>query len=916
MLSMRILLPVLLLSIWLGCGTARHTVRADAPQQWFRITLGRGDTEPTDWSGSIQVAGGRLADMHPVRFDKDDKLDAPAASWTCHTRRTAVADPRDWFVGAKHIVPTNPTPVKGAVVAGAFDAAIESGNEVRVKTAQGEFRFAPADVRFGAPVAFLGGRVEVERAAQPSNLTAGDGFEDDEPALALDASGRAWVAWLAYRAENEALTVARGDGSGRQSIARGEFFRPALAGGYLAVSMRAGDTWKIAVSQLHGDRWSAPEPISGGGPDLFPCAAIDSAGHLWVAWQGFRDGRSRILSRRFDGKSWGPETAVSDNTGDAWMPAIASGPNGSMHFAWDAYDRGVFNVYYRAAGGPMRRVLSSARFQANASVAVDGTGAVWLAWDEAGPNWGKDTGFLVRGAHGTALYEDRSSRIVKLDDSGVVAPPALPAGAEQPKLLADGSGLYLLMRRRNLKMQAVFSPSLQRDRVQQQSLWDYAVATLGAGGWSVPAPLPLSNGRNDTRAAFTIASGRILAAWNGDGRTFATPYPYVKNDILTAEIADLKRTGAPAVSKIIEEPTDAAPVHSDEAAQVAKIRAHRISAGGKSLYVLRGDMHRHTDISFDGDLDGGILEFYRYMIDAANMDYGALTDHHAGDNKEFFWWILQKHAKMFYYPGRFTPLFAYERSLRFPNGHRNLIWSKEGVHALPTTDAEEAGKEGAGRLYAYLRQSNGLAMSHTSATLMGTDWRDNDPQLEPLVEIYQGDRTSAEYEGAPRAPRGSDPYSQPGGYKAEGFVWNAWAKGYKLGVQSSSDHASTHISYAVVLAEDRTREGILKAIAARHAYAATDNLLLDVRSGAHLQGDIFAATGKPRLEIHIEGTGPVDRVEVIRNNQFVFSDRPGKASVELRYEDNDPKPGESYYYVRVEQRNGQMAWSSPVWVKR
>jgi hypothetical protein len=207
-------------------------------------------------------------------------------------------------------------------------------------------------------------------------------------------------------------------------------------------------------------------------------------------------------------------------------------------------------------------------------------------------------------------------------------------------------------------------------------------------------------------------------------------------------------------------------------------------------------------------------------------------------------------------------------------------------------------------------------MSHTSATLMGTDWRDNDPTLEPLVEIYQGDRTSAEYEGAPKAPRGSDPYSQPGGYEPAGFVWNAWAKGYKLGVQSSSDHSSTHISYAVVLSEGHTREQVVQAIAARHAYAATDNIVLDVRSGDHIQGDIFTASAKPRLEIRVLGTAPIDKVEVIRNNQFVFSSRPGKPSVDLKYEDSDPKGGESYYYVRVQQSDGQMAWSSPLWIRR
>ena len=53
---------------------------------------------------------------------------------------------------------------------------------------------------------------------------------------------------------------------------------------------------------------------------------------------------------------------------------------------------------------------------------------------------------------------------------------------------------------------------------------------------------------------------------------------------------------------------------------------------------------------------------------------------------------------------------------------------------------------------AHLMEQLGVA---TTATQMGTDWRDNDKELEPLVELYQGDRVSAEYEGAPRAAKDS-----------------------------------------------------------------------------------------------------------------------------------------------------------------
>jgi hypothetical protein len=133
-------------------------------------------------------------------------------------------------------------------------------------------------------------------------------------------------------------------------------------------------------------------------------------------------------------------------------------------------------------------------------------------------------------------------------------------------------------------------------------------------------------------------------------------------------------------------------------------------------------------------------------------------------------------------------------------------------------------------------------------------------------------------------------------------------------VQSSSDHSSTHVSYGILLAEDNTREAVLQAIAARHSYAATDNILLDVRCDDHIQGDIFKSSTRPKLTVHIEGTAPVDKVDIIKNNRYVFNSRPGKASVELTFEDANARPGESYYYVRIIQRDGQVAWSSPMWI--
>ncbi len=36
--------------------------------------------------------------------------------------------------------------------------------------------------------------------------------------------------------------------------------------------------------------------------------------------------------------------------------------------------------------------------------------------------------------------------------------------------------------------------------------------------------------------------------------------------------------------------------------------------------------------------------------------------------------------------------------------------------------------------------------------------------------------------------------------------------------------------------------------------------------------------------------------------------------MKFQYTDSNPLPGENRYYVRLQQEDGNMAWSSPVWI--
>jgi hypothetical protein len=253
------------------------------------------------------------------------------------------------------------------------------------------------------------------------------------------------------------------------------------------------------------------------------------------------------------------------------------------------------------------------------------------------------------------------------------------------------------------------------------------------------------------------------------------------------------------------------------------------------------------------------------------------------------------------------------------------MWSRRGVRTLPRLQAsspadavvvnQNISADDTKMLYDYLKELDGICASHTSATNgMGTDWRDNDPLAEPFVEIFQGHRNSYEHLGAPRVARRET--EAIGGFQPYGMIWNALAMQYKLGFQASSDHISTHISYGIALAESPTRAAILDAFKRRHCYAATDNILLDVRSGDHLMGDEFTADGPVSLKVLVHGTRRVARVDVIKDFVYVYSTEPRSDRVSFEWTDAERRPGGlSWYYVRAIQDDGELAWASPFWVR-
>jgi hypothetical protein len=494
-------------------------------------------------------------------------------------------------------------------------------------------------------------------------------------------------------------------------------------------------------------------------------------------------------------------------------------------------------------------------------------------------------------------------------------PTELRSYSELPCLQGDTDGrMWLAFRHRTCRNPRV-------DDWATQGRWDvYATAFLG-DRWTGAIPLPASVGRNDMRVSpQRDPHGGVYFAYASDNRGWNPPAAMTEKNLSVAvcRLLGAAKPGEFRLRDRIVAAPKAKVIHPHEVDQVFRIRAYKFDAGGHTYRIYRGDMHRHTDISVDGVGDGSLMDLHRYARDAAALDFVVVTDHNMGGDKEYPWWRTQKANDLYTLPHAFISMYGYERSVPYPNGHRNILWVERGQRTLPLPKRaiRKQMAEDTGKLYDYLRRTGGICTSHTTATDQGTDWTEHDDALEPVVELSQGYHTSYEAPGAPRTVnKESDQVHGP--YKPDGFVSLALAKGYRLGFQASSDHISTHVSYTGLLAEEFSRRGLIEALKKRHSYAATDNILLDVRMGANLMGDVVR-TAHPALDVIVRGTGTLDRVVVLRDGEVKHTYQPDPPSTDAKFhwEDAAPNKGEkaSYYYVRVQQKDEQMAWSSPIWV--
>ncbi|MDA2924532.1 hypothetical protein MYX65_07730 [Acidobacteria bacterium AH-259-L09] len=893
-----------------------------------KLTFGLSDSEPMEWNGIAHLDKGEFLDLQGWVFTGSENVHSLTTSWTVNskvanfnTRREPAGEPP---LGGRRRLPYGPSPTRPVGVWLKIQAPSDA--VLTVNTTQGSFEIRLGEIPDRDPLEVLNGRALVERAVDVFAVTQ-TSAQEDYPSVAAGRDGRLYAAWIGYQNDSDTVFYSVLERSG-WSTPRKVTEKKGIYGSTSTVSDGEGRVWVI-YNQLESgqfDLWAgqiapalkAPVQLtSHPGNDINFGAVTDKQGKIWLVWQSLRDGNSDIFAMRGSGfDSRLEEMRVSEHSANDWDPAVAVDSVGNAVVIWDTYRNGDYDIYMRAVDsqgrlGDVVPVAATPHYEVHASAVFDTQDRLWVAWEESGPNWGKDTGQESTQV-GTMLHTYRELRLrcrqngnwFELEEGPQSRFEGLPLNfQEQPQLLLDEGGrLWLLFRQ-------------WISRQNPPEVWNIYAMNFNGRTWLGPIQLPHSDGRlKQDFPAVALPDGRIWVVYSTDFRGTGTD----RNRQWDVYCASLTAQGTVEATNKFTEVEVAGP---STRYQLTPNQGYETQVGNQKYYLFYGDLHRHTDIRGHGGTDISIPDQYRYALDAAELDFMATTDHNqvSGDAwadgvEEYGWWRTQKNADLYYFPGRFVSLYAYERSFVTPGGHRNIVWPNRGGELI-TGDRRIPAENIPLGLWRRLKRTAGISIPHTPADKnqphVGWDW--HDPESQPVMEMYQAARSSYEYAGAPPDESRGHTAMEEEGY----FLWDALRRGHRIGVIASSDHGSTHLSYAAVYATDFSREAIFEGLKSRRTFAATDNIIIDFRIDDAFIGEDIALSEPPKLEIKARGTGLIRQIDIAKDNHFIYTTHPGKADAEVVFSDQDSQPGTtSYYYVRVIQEDEMMAWSSPIWVTR
>ncbi len=362
--------------------------------------------------------------------------------------------------------------------------------------------------------------------------------------------------------------------------------------------------------------------------------------------------------------------------------------------------------------------------------------------------------------------------------------------------------------------------------------------------------------------------------------------------------------------------------------------------GATNLYwgVLHGESDRVDGLE-------NIEALLRYVRDDQALQFFALSPFDSEEETpNDIWKILSQQVAEFNEEDRFVAMLGLQwQGDPGEEGLRHFIYSKDNKPILRKKDTKNNSLK---KIYKTNNPKEMIAIpSFTMGKTTLCNFTDFNPEFERVAEIYNAWGSSI----APSKEGNLKPIQ--GGKGAvvetqEGSLTKALNQGCRFGFVAggyddrgcySGFFEGTQTQYApgltAIFAKEHNRSSIIEALTQRSCYATTgERMILGLHIAGFAMGSEIDTKLRPGLEFnrHITGycigTKPLKEVTIIRNGK-VFRTIPVKEEkCEFEIDDSDllgtialtgadGRPPFAYYFLKATQEDGNIAWSSPIWVE-
>ncbi len=303
------------------------------------------------------------------------------------------------------------------------------------------------------------------------------------------------------------------------------------------------------------------------------------------------------------------------------------------------------------------------------------------------------------------------------------------------------------------------------------------------------------------------------------------------------------------------------------------------------------------------------------------------------------WKLISQHIQEFNEEERFVSFLGFQyQGETGQEGIRQLVYSKDAKALLRRKDAKSSAL---GKIYKSVMAKEMLSIpSFTMGKGMHYDFKEFSNEFERVVEIYNawGCSERTKKEGNPRPITGGVEECE------EGSILNALKQNRRFGFVAGglddrgpysgffeSDQVQYSPGLTAVIAKTYNRDGIFDALTRRSCYATTgERIIVGFYIAGHPMGTEISVAQKPGLALnrhisgYVAGTTTIKEIEIIRNGKVIHTFKPESYHFDYYYDDMDSLsdltldgrggPTFLFYYLRVTQVDGHIAWSSPIWI--